>query len=597
MSELKRNGLMGALRDVYRLAKPFFIARDDTVLNVPFLGAFRLQQRVIAWLSVFLIMGVSLAQVAINVRLSFVSRDIYNSLQAKDASAFWTTITTQWLFWVAVLIASFMISIVLQGRFRMRWRNWATERALGLWLTSRAHYRSQFLPDRVDNPDQRIADDIRKFTDQTLTLAVGLLKQVTTLVSFSVILWTISSEFNIPGTETKVPGLLLWIAILYAIIGTWIAHVIGRKLITLNYEQEKVEANFRFNLIRIREFSESIALIAGENAELQRLKALFAKLVKNFLAIIGVSKFLSGFQAGYGSLSSLVPFIVGAPYFFAGRIDLGTLTQTADAFGSVQGALSFFVDSYSQIADYKASVDRLTSFEDTMANANALAAKAIQPEQGTSNALEIGPLTLDRPNGEPMVDMPMIDLEPGKATLLMGPSGSGKSTLLRAIAGLWPFAKGHIALPKGRLMVLPQRSYMPEGTLRAAMCYPDEPGTHDTAALEKVLRMVELPALIADLDQEDIWTQRLSGGEQQRLAIARAILAKPAWLLLDEATSALDEALEARIMQGVKTSLPGLSLISIGHRASLKASHEKLIELVANGGGVFIPVVSRLKAV
>jgi vitamin B12/bleomycin/antimicrobial peptide transport system ATP-binding/permease protein len=509
-----------ALKDIARLLIPYFGARTPATISLGPLGTLRLQERWAAWIFVVAIAAIALIQVGMTVRLSYVSRDIYNALQEKDAARFWGVILQEWVPWVSVYIGAFMVAFVVTSTFKMRWRNWMTDRGLALWLGHKAHYRLGFLKDGVDNPDQRISDDIHKFVETSTSLSIGLLKQVTTLVSFSVILWTISAEFTLPGTETKVPGLLLWVAIVYAVFGTVVAHVIGRKLVMLNFIQEKVEANFRFSLARLREFSESIALLNGENTEIGRLRVMFTALISNFFAIVRVQKWLTGFQSGYASTSSLVPFFVGAPYYFAGRIDLGTLTQTADAFGSVQGALSYFIDSYATLAEYKAVVDRLTSFESSIAAVTTLDDvndKMVREPAGAD--LSVAGLTLALPDGRTVVENATLAFEAGHSTLITGPSGSGKSTLFRAIAGLWPFGRGHITLPKGGLMILPQRSYLPNGTLREVLAYPNPGGHYADSALHNALVAVELPQLVDLLDENTNWTQRLSGGEQQRLAL------------------------------------------------------------------------------
>lgn len=584
------SSLILALKDIGRLLSPFFGARGPARFSLGPFGAWQVQQRWAAWIFVVAIAGISLAQVGMNVRLSYVSRDIYNALQEKNAARFWSVITDEWVPWVVVLIASFIISFVITSTFKMRWRAWSTERAMGLWLNNKAHYRLGFLKDGVDNPDQRISDDIHKFVETSTGLSIGLLKQVTTLVSFSVILWTISAEFTLPGTETKVPGLLLWVALAYAVFGTVVAHLIGRRLVVLNFLQEKVEANFRFSLARLREFSESIALLDGEKTEIGRLQARFTALIANFFAIVRVQKWLTGFQNGYSSTSSLVPFIVGAPYYFAGRIELGTLMQTADAFGSVQGALSYFIDSYATLAEYKAVTDRLTSFENAIAAVTRLDGGRDRVERARgSDELSLDHLVLDLPDGRELVQAPSLSFVRGESALITGPSGSGKSTLFRAIAGLWPFGRGRINLPAGQVMILPQRSYLPNGTLREALAYPHPQDTYADDALESALTHVELGHLVPLLDEEAPWTQRLSGGEQQRLAFARALLAQPDYLLLDESTSALDEAMEARLYAALKAGLPKTTLVSIGHRGTLRAMHQRQIRM-AEKAGVFSPV-------
>jgi vitamin B12/bleomycin/antimicrobial peptide transport system ATP-binding/permease protein len=581
-----------ALKDIWRLTKPYFFTKDKGVLNLGWFGKYTLPEKGIAWGLLALIVAINMGQVAISVRLSYFNRDWFNAIQEKEASTFWSLLLTVWLLWASVYVLSYVVEYVITSEFKIRWRRWLTMHSQHTWLDQAAHYRVQFVSPSIDNPDQRISEDLNRFVSTTLSLSVGLMNQVSTLLSFSVILWGISSNFSIPGTDIFIPGLLFWIALVYAGVGTFFAHRIGKSLVHLSFEQEKKEADYRFSLARLREYAEPVALMRGEPSENTRLSSRFQDVIQNFYKIVSTQKYLTAFTQTYSVSSSVVPYLVVAPFYFAGKVQLGVMTQTASAFGRVEGALSFFVGAYSQIADYKAVVDRLTGFNAALEQAEQLGKTPPRLEQhvNTLSDVSLRNLSLRLPNGNTLLTVPELTFKQGQSTLLTGPSGSGKSTLFRAIAGIWPFGEGVMSTPQGHTtLLLPQRPYMPMGSLRGVVSYPANEGAYSDEALQEALRHAHMPHLADRLNEVGNWSQMLSGGEQQRVAIARALLLKPDWLYLDEATSALDEPTEGAIYAMLKAVLPSSTLISIGHRSTLIEMHDEQIEIQKGDAGVFMP--------
>jgi putative ATP-binding cassette transporter len=584
------------IRTIMEIADRYFEAREPNEVRIPLLGRVRASEGAIGTAFLAILVGINLAQVALNVRLSFFSRDWFNALQAKDAAAFWYQLL--WIFTplAAVYVVVAIVEIWLQYVLRIRWRTFLNSIYVGEWMIDGVHYRMQLTGTEADNPDQRIAEDLRKYVDQTYTLAIGLLSQSATLVSFIAILWTLSRDLTLPGTDYPVPGLLVWFAILYAVVGTWLTHLIGKPLIGLYFQQERYEADYRFSLARLREYTEQIALLDGEKAEQQRLAGRFSGIVRNFMQIVNRQMKLTTFTASYFQANVVVPYVIAAPFYFAGKIGLGQLQQTAGAFSRVETALTFFISAYTTIADYKAVIDRLTTFEASIARAQKLAANEprVRLAPGDTERLELGRTAVDLPDGRRLVRIDDLALRPRETTLLTGPSGSGKSTLFRAISGIWPFGDGEIRTPKGAsMMLLPQRPYIPMGTLRGAVTYPGVEGRYSDEAIAEALRVARLPQLVGRLDEERFWPQTLSLGEQQRLAIARALLAQPDWLFLDEATAALDEPTEEAIYRMLREKLPETTIVSIGHRSTLHAFHDRRIDMRPGDGGIFIPVDTR----
>ena len=585
------SALWKSLGEIWRLAIPYYTTRDIGEASL-FGFRYKAQERWIALIMLICVVGIALGQVALDVRLSYFSRDMYNSLQDKDAAAFWTQLFFVFCPLAAIFVISGLVQLVMQNYLTIRWRRWMTERTITNWLGGSAHYRMQLTGSRTDNPDQRIADDLDQFTTTVFALGLGLLSKFTSLVSFSVILWTLSEDFAIPGTDIVVPGFLFWIALLYAIVATWVTHVIGRPLISLFFQQQRYEADFRFSLARLREYGEQVALLGGEATEHKILSGRFRSLIGNFLQIIDRRKKVGAFTLSYAQANVVVPFILLAPYYFVGKTTLGSMMQTAGAFANVQSSLSFFIESYRSIAEFKAIVDRLTSFRASTEKARALSTEKphIEISQGGQD-LGMQGLEVALPTGKTAVRVKDTALRRGESVLVNGPSGAGKSTLFRAISGIWPFGGGSIRVPaNAKVMLLPQRPYVPIVTLRAALTYPAPADAFPDAAVRAVLDYVRLSQFADRLDEEAHWGQTLSLGEQQRLALGRALLAKPDWLFLDEATSALDEPLEHAMYELLPKKLPGVTLVSIGHRHTLQAFHTRKIELKPSADGVSEPV-------
>ena len=528
-----------------------------------------------------IIVAMNLGLVYVNVLFSNWNNRFYDALQQLDFKRF-----SHELGYFCVLAAAFIVIAVYQTyltqMLQIRWRRWLTDRYLGEWLGGHAYYHLQLGAYRSDNPDQRIADDLQLFVEATLTLTLGLLSSVVTLASFATILWRLSGTIDIPlgARHLAIPGYMVWAGLVYALCGTWLTHRIGRPLIGLNFQQQQFEANFRFSLVRLRENTEGVALYGGERQETHNLQERFGHIVRNWWAIMKRQKRLTWFTAGYNQAAIVFPILAAAPRYFSGAIQLGGLMQTAQAFGQVQGALSWFVTAYGQLAQWKATTDRLTGFRAAMSAAKQrAAASGIDRTTTGQHALALHDLRLELPNGVPLQAGISAEVHPGEAWLVTGPTGVGKSTLLRAIAGIWPFGRGSIEIPgEGRTLFLPQRPYLPIGTLRSVLSYPEPETAFDDDALREVLTACGLPRLAGRLDESRHWALELSPGEQQRIAFARALLQRPQWLFLDEATAALDEAGEAHLYGLVRQRLPHAALVSVGHRSGLAAYHAKRLE-------------------
>jgi putative ATP-binding cassette transporter len=544
--------------------------------------------------------GLLLAIVLLNLGTVYMAvqyndwfRVFYDALDKKDEPVFWQQLARfTYLAFGAIIIAvyKFYITQLLE----VRWRSWLTHNYLQRWLSNHVFYQMElgrFSPrsgaendddTSPDNPDQRIQEDLNLFTSYSIGLSMGLLNAVVTLVSFIGILWGLSGslDFSVASASYSIPGFMVWAALLYCVVGSVITHYIGRPQIRLNYLQQRYEANFRHHMVRVREYSESIALDKGETVERAQLDMRFSTLLGNYLTLIRKQKNLTWFTSFFGQAAIIFPFFVAAPRFFSGAIQLGQLMQISTAFGKVQDSLSWFVDSYATIAAWRATTDRLTGFEESF-QALALAQQAqaatnfiASSEPGA--ALDVQHLTLVLPTGKVLVDGVSLHAGSGDRILIKGPSGSGKSTLFRAFAGIWPFSRGRTTMP-ANTMFIPQRPYFPDGRLRDALAYPQPAGSYSDEDLRQALDDALLPQLKDRLDDQDAWGQKLSGGEQQRLAIARVLLKKPAWLFADEATSALDEEAEKILYERLVAQVQKESgaIISIAHRPSIAPFHNK----------------------
>jgi vitamin B12/bleomycin/antimicrobial peptide transport system ATP-binding/permease protein len=541
------------------------------------------------------IVALNLGAVYMLVLINEWNRVFYDALQNKDAAVFWRELgrfTYLAFGFIVIAVYRFYLTQLLE----MRWRSWMTRHYLDRWLSSQRFYQMELARYAKgenappDNPDQRLAEDMNLFTSYTVGLSMGLLNAVVTLVSFVGILWSLSGSFGFTfqGTAYDIPGFMVWMAVIYCLLGSVATHYIGRPQIALNFQQQRYEADFRHHLVRVREYSESIALDKGEPVERHQLGLRFSDVLGNYLKLINAQKRLTWFTAGFGQAAVVFPFIVAAPRFFSGAIQLGELMQIASAFGRVQDSLSWFVDNYSNLAAWRATTDRITSFEESFANLGTTEHDGEQA--GSDDALAIDDLQLALPGGVPLLAAHGLRLAPGDTVLVKGPSGSGKSTLFRGLAGIWPWAQRALRLPADfatRAMFLPQRPYFPNGRLRDALAYPEPADQHSDAELQQALRDALLPDLVPRLDEHDACGQKLSGGEQQRLAIARALLKKPRWLFADEATSALDEAAEATLYERLRERVreQNGALVSIAHRPAVANHHARQWVLTPGGEG------------
>jgi putative ATP-binding cassette transporter len=566
-------GLASSLATIWRLAIPYFRSEDRWAGR--------------ALLAALITMELSM--VAITVILNQWFARFYNSLQERN----WEIFIKELLFYCMLAAIATVVQVYqlyLNQWLQIRWRRWMTKHYLVHWLDKATHYRMQLLGDAADNPDQRIADDIRMFIERTLTIGVGLLGSIVTLGSFVVILWTLSAAApaTMFGMSISIPGYLVWAALIYAIFGTALTHLIGWKLVGLNFNQQRFEADFRFNLVRVRENSEQIALLSGEKAETDRLLTRFGMVVTNWHRIMSRQKQLTFFTTSYTRFAVVFPYVVVSPAYFAGLMQLGGLVQTANAFNNVETALSFFINVYRDLAEWRAVIARLDGFNRSIETARDIATTAPrESDEATRDkaGLTIEGLSVRLPTGAPLVTSEELFIKAGERALITGPSGSGKSTLFRAIAGVWPFGTGNVVVPRGaKLMMLPQRPYFPVASLEAAVSYPADLGTFDPARIVEALNAVGLPALAQRLSEEAHWNRMLSLGEQQRLAIARAILQEPDYLFLDEATASLDEPSEARLYQLLHARLPRATIVSIGHRSTLIAFHDRHLALHPEDG-------------
>jgi len=584
------------VREMNRISDLFFDSPDRGEGRVWPFRPFAARESHIAVAMIVLLVLINQAQVGISVRLSYFNRDWFNAIQEKNAAEFWLQLLYVFTPWAFVYVATAVMEFVLQSMLVIRWRRWLTEHYVERWLGGHTHYGMALAGGEADNPDQRIAEDVNRFISGgedgygVYSYTILLISTVSSLVSFSVMLWELSGNYPFPGTTIYIPGFLFWVVLLYAALGTLVTHLIGRSLTALYFDRQRREADFRFSLARLREYSEQIALLAGERAERRSLFHRFSGIVLNYLGIVNKRKQLMAFTATYGQLSPIIPYIITAPFYFGGKIALGVMTQTASAFGRVEGALTFFINYYTSLANFKSVLDRLSSFDAAIDSVRQQGDRAPLIDRATGSDLAIDALDLSLPDGRRIVHVDELRLVAGTSVLLTGPSGSGKSTLFRAIAGVWPWRAGRIALPeRATIMLAPQRPYIPMGTLAEAIVYPGDAGRYARPEIEAALRDAQLAPFVARLDEDNNWGQRLSGGEQQRVAIARALLAKPDWLFLDEATSALDERLEGEIYRMLRARLPQTTIVSIGHRSTLIEYHDRQIEMAPAAEGVYAP--------
>jgi putative ATP-binding cassette transporter len=556
----------GFLRQAWNLAWPYWNSEEKWK----------------ARLLLFAVVALNLITVGLNVRLNSWNNDFYNALQQYDWTEFWKQFAIFGVIAFALIVVA-VYSLYLRQILHIKWRKWLTDHFLQDWLANQSYYRLQLNYATTDNPDQRISDDLDRFATISLGLSLGLLSSFVTLISFVAILWTLSGALTIPlggDLMIKIPGYMVFAAVIYAVAGTLLTRWIGNPLIRLNFDQQRYEADFRFSMVRLRENAENVAFYGGEAREFDTFQARFLRIVGNWWEIIKRRKKLTWFTTGYSQLAIIFPFVVAAPRYFNKTIQLGGLMQIASAFNQVQDALSFIVSAYTEIAEYQSVVQRLAGFRERMEEiaGEREASQPIEIERG-GRGVEVDMLDLNLPDGQLLRPNISLAASPGQSLLITGASGLGKSTLMRAIAGLWPFGRGRIRVTDGRCLFLPQRPYLPLGTLADALAYPRGAAELPRDRLVEALQAVGLPELADRLDEEANWAQRLSIGEQQRLAFARVLLVRPEIVFLDEATSALDEAAEISLYRLLREASWRPTIVSVGHHGNLRRFHDMVVDL------------------
>jgi putative ATP-binding cassette transporter len=518
-----------------------------------------------------LLFAVKAAAIVACIQQNHWYNSFYSAIQSRELPAFWSQVA---LFCgIAVtLVTAQVASSWIASCLKTRWRSFAVEHYTTDWLKDRAYYRLRLGGKGSANPDQRIAEDAGNFVDRTLDLGVGFLDVSVSLVAFTSILWSLSGSMPIAGLA--LPGYMVFGAFAYSLASTWITHRLGSPLAALYGRRSTLEADFRFGLVRLVENAETVAFYRGEAQESAQLSRRWSAVMDNLWTTLRRERRLGLFTHSYGQFSILVPFLLAAPRYFGGAISFGEVMQVVAAFASVVACLDYLIQNYRQIAQWQAEVERLKAFQSDL-EASRTPRTGVVIERGEQ--LAVSKLDLTLPSDKPLLSLDRFELEPGGSVLIKGPSGTGKSTLLRAVAGLWPYASGRVSMTAGSIFFVPQRPYLPLGTLREAIHYPAAPGTDDAETC-RILETVGLGHLAGHLDAEDLHLN-LSGGEQQRIAFARILLAKPATIFLDEATSALDEPTERKLYRMLRDAAWKPTIVSIGHRSTLEAYHDRILEL------------------
>ena len=531
------------------------------------------------------VVALNLGLVYVNLQQNVATGGVFTALQQRNGDSFRDAFIVLMAL-ILTYLAVAVMRVFLQQTLELRWRRWLTDQYLTRWLSYRNFYHLRF-SGRVDNPDQRISEDIRLYIEQTMSLGLGLLNSAATLTSFAALLWSLSGALTVAvnGFVIVIPGYMFWAAVLYAAAGSILAHFIGHPLIRLNYRQQAAEADFRFSLVRLREEAEGIALYCGEAQERDAALGRFRALYDNFTRLIRRNARYVLFQLLFSQFAYGFSLLAASPRYFSGAIELGGLVQISNAFERVNEALSWFVGSYAVFAEWRATVARLTELNLAMGQESARVSTGARREVASADGIELQELGVALPDGTPLIAPTTLRLVPHQAVLLRGRSGSGKTTLFRVLAGLWTFTTGGLRMPAhAKTMFLPQQPYMPIGALRDALWYPARPAKHRDPDARAALTAVGLSEFAARLDEHGHWAQQLSEGEQQRFAIARAMLARPHWLFIDEATSAVDEEQEGALYRALFQALPDTTVVSIGHRSALEAFHSRVINLERSAG-------------
>ncbi len=558
---------------------------------------FRSEEWKLAWVLLIAAVALSLGRVYLGVLFNDWNRDFFNALEQKDLTptpvelaghVFFEINRFTYLLGKFLVLAFIFIVVAVYGIYlgqilQLRWRRWMTRDLSGKWLANRAYYRMELVGNGTDNPEQRIEADVHNFTDDTLGLSLSLLRNIVNLVTFIIVLWSLSGplDFFLGGIAIHVPAYMVWVAVIYAAGGTLLTFWLGRPLVRANFDQQRFSADFRFRLMRVRENAESVALYGGEVHEGRGFESSFGKVWANWWRLMLLTKRLNWFTSFYDQLTVVFPYLVAAPRYFAGLTDFGTIFQVANAFGRVQDSLSWFINVFQNLASWKATTDRLTTFVDAIERARASAAETkLAIAEAAEPGLSVEDVEVSLPNGRVLLHDVDLRIAQGEKLLISGPSGSGKTTLFRLLAGLWPFAKGRLKVPRGaKVLFLSQRPYLPLGSLRQAMSFPGDPASITDDAFKAALLDVRLPQLVDKLDEEANWSMTLSVGEQQRLAFARVLLNRPDWLFLDEATSALDEDNENHLYRLVAERLARSTMVSIAHRPSVARFHQRRVAI------------------